>query len=115
MCAVDLISDNLAKVRDLIHDASESWFNLGSELGLKQTTLLFIETNNFDVWSRFQTMLFEWLKINPPPTWEALIAALKKDSVGLSNVAKIVEKECGAVDSELAHSGAGSQTNKLFY
>ena len=98
--AVDLISDNLVKVRDLTKEASIQWFDLGLELGLKERTLRIIEANHSqDVRVRFREMLSEWLKmVNPPPTWEALIAALKKDSVGLSNVAEKVEEQCSVID-----------------
>ena len=106
--AVDLTSDNLVKVRDLTQEASVQWFDLGLELGLKVTTLDIIEANHSqDVRVCFRKMLSEWLKmVNPPPTWEALIAALKKDSVGLPNVAKKVEEACGIVHSDTSSASA---------
>ena len=108
--AVNLVSDNLVKIRDLIREASESWFDLGLELGLKPAKLSSIESRYSDAKACFRCMLLEWLKmINPPPTWEALIAALKNDNVGLPSVANKVEERCGVVDSELTHSGAGKE------
>ena len=92
----------------MIHEASESWFDLGLELGLKPSTLTSIEARYCgtklccrysDVRSCFRCVLLEWLNMTtPPPTWEALIAALKKDSVGLVNVANQVEEQCSVVE-----------------
>ena len=37
--AVDLVSDNVAKLQTLIWDASPEWYHLGLELGIKEVTL----------------------------------------------------------------------------
>lgn len=101
--AVDLVPDNLAKVRNLLWDASPDWFDLGLELGINQTSLRIIGHDNHDVVKRcFTDMLSEWLKmIDPLPSWEALISALRQPSVGRKDVAKVVEKEIGtSVESD---------------
>ena len=64
---------------------------------MNQTALRIIGHDNHDVVKRcFTDMLTEWLKmIDPKPSWEGLIAALKQPSVGHKDVAKAVEKEIG--------------------
>ena len=64
---------------------------------MNQTTLRIIGHDDHDVVKRcFTDMLTEWLKmIDPKPSWEGLIAALKQPSVGHKDVAKAVEKEIG--------------------
>ena len=96
----ELVSDNLAEVRDLIYGARLQWHNLGLELGLSELTLRVIRANNpQDVDACFREMIYEWLKMaNPLPTWEALIAALKKDCIRCEDVAKKVERVCGLLD-----------------
>ena len=100
MFAVALVPDNLVKVRDLVKEATSRWFDLGLELSLKESDLEVIKANDSDTGGRFTAVLYTWLKmVSPPPTWEALIAALKKDSVGLPNVANKVEEVCGVAGS----------------
>ena len=81
------------------------------ELGLDETTLKAIEvTYHGDVDVCFREMLSKWLKTDPPPTWEALIAALKKDCIGYPDVIKKVNRACGLdlVDSETSSSSSPS-------
>ena len=105
---VDLVPDNIAKVRRLLWDASPDWLDLGLELGVNPTTLRIIRHDNHDVVKHcFTDMLSEWLKmIDPHPSWEGLISALKQPSVGCKGVAKAVEKEIGiSVESDDTDEG----------
>ena len=78
-CAVDLVPGNLSKLLNLLVNASPEWMDLGLQLGIDQTTLRVIERDHRDMTRRcFMEMLSEWLKmIDPFPSWEGLIVALK--------------------------------------
>lgn len=90
MCSVDLVSKNLPKVQTLIWKAREKWFNLGLELGVDEVSLKVLKQQH-DVDTCFREMLSSWLKmIDPLPTWEGLLAALKAPPVGHSRLAKQV-------------------------
>lgn len=94
--AVDLVPDNLCKVRNLLWDAMPDWFDLGLELGIKETTLKVIERDNRVTKQCFTDMLSKWLKmVDPHPSWEKLIEALEKPSVGHKDLVKSVKKELG--------------------
>ena len=96
--AVDLIPDNLGKVRDLIISAQTKWIDLGLELHIKMTELEVIEKDRHDVDSRFREMLRTWLKmVDPSPSWEGLIVALEKESVGCDDVAEVVRQMLGVM------------------
>ena len=92
VCAVDLIPDNLGDVQDLIWDARPKWFNLGLKLRVSQATLTMIKQNHPDGDDCFREMLSEWLK-SVEPSWEELLAALKKPSVGCTQLAKKIARE----------------------
>lgn len=114
--AVDLVSDNLPKVKNLLWDASPDWFDLGLELGIGQTTLRAIQHDNRDVTKRcFTDMLSEWLKmVDPIPSWEGLIAALKQPSIGHNKLATKVEKEVGiTVQSDDSEGANGKHAIRL--
>lgn len=93
---VELISDNLPKVRNLIWDARNEWYDLGLELGLSQATLQTIKNENpTDVKACFREMLSEWLKmVNPQPSWVGLLRSLKEPSVGHFDLVKKIVTEC---------------------
>ena len=94
--SVDLIPDNLGKVLDLIINAQTKWLYLGLALNIKMSRLEVIEQDRNDVSSRFREMLHTWLKmVDPSPSWEGLIVALEKESVGCDDVAKVVRQILG--------------------
>ena len=97
VCAVDLIPDNLGDVQDLIWDARPKWYNLGLKLRVSQATLTMIKQNHPDGDDCFREMLSEWLK-SVEPSWEELLAALKKPSVGYPQLAKKIAREYGNSD-----------------
>ena len=103
----ELVSGNLIKVFNLSSEATTKWFELGLELGLKYSQLEVIRVNNRqDVKSCFREMLHEWLNTaDPPPSWEALIEALKTDSVGLPAVARTIENSCAHIDEVIPSAG----------
>ena len=91
---VDLVPDNLKDVQDLVWDARTKWNNLGLELGIKISDLEVIEQKNkSDVDTCFKMMLLMWLRIvDPLPSWEGLISALGKNSVGRKDMAEKIRK-----------------------
>ena len=101
VCPGALISDNLAEVRELTIEATPRWKELGLQLKLKPTSLDIIAMDAHDTHDRFREMIRDWLRMaDPPPTWEALIAALKSQSVGLRDLARKVERACGVKTSD---------------
>ena len=92
---VEMVPANLSKVRNVIWDAKTEWYDLGLELNLSESTLQTIKKENpTDVKACFREMLSEWLKmIDPLPSWEGLLEALKKPCVGHKNLAMKIARE----------------------
>ena len=107
VCTVDLVSSNLGKVQDLIWDARPKWFNLGLNLDIDQATLTMIKQSNVNGDDCFREMLSEWLK-SVEPSWEELLAALRKPSVGHKQLAK---KIAGKFSIEFDDSDEGNSTS----
>lgn len=101
--AVELVSANLSKVLNLLVSASIKWFDLGLQLGLRESDLKVIEYDRGKDGAHvcLREMISLWLKmINPQPSWEGLVVALKKPSVQLIALAKKIKKECCTSDEE---------------
>ena len=84
------------------------------------STLKVIEQDNNDTSSRFREMLYTWLKmVDPSPSWEGLIVALEKESVGCDDVAEDVRQMLGipqpTCDSASTSAGAVSITAGQFH
>ena len=94
-CVVDLVPDNLKDIQDLVWDARTKWSNLGLELGIKITDLEVIEQKSrSDIDTCFKKMLLMWLRmVDPLPSWESLISALGKSSVGRKDMAESIRKK----------------------
>ena len=106
MFSVDLIPENLKRIKDLIFDAQDMWFSLGLGLHIEVETLKKIQKNKAlnSVSSRFNEMLHTWLKsIDPLPSWEGLISALEKRSVGCNDVAEVIRLMLGAPKGTKGH------------
>lgn len=115
---VDLVPDNLRKLQTLVWDARINWFNLGLELRLKENTLKVIEINcNHKVETCFREMLSEWLRaIDPLPSWEGLLVALKQPPVACKKLAKEIKKKFGIIlvaESDDSDSDEGSSNSSL--
>ena len=95
-CPADRLSvDDLAAVQRKVYAAKTEWYNLGLELGLRFSTLDSIDARYSNDPSRcFCQVLKEWLKgINPPPTWHAMVNALKSPTVAQSHLAEQIQTE----------------------
>ena len=99
VCVVDLVPDNLKDVQDLVWDARTKWSNLGLELGIKIGDLEVIEQNcKSDVETCFKKMLLMWLRmVDPFPSWEGLISALGKSSVGRNDIAEKIRDSIATI------------------
>ena len=95
MYIVDLVPDNLKDVQDLVWDARIKWSNLGLELGIKIDALEVIEQNHkSDIDTCFKAMLLKWLRmVDPLPSWEGLISALGKNSVGRKDLVEKIQSK----------------------
>ena len=83
----------------VLHELSEitnEWFMLGFVLGLKDPTLNGIKINNTDVHKCKQEMVRSWLQKKDectPPSWPALVKALKNTLVQRNDVAEKIKQK----------------------
>ena len=108
MYAVDLVSGNLGKVQNLIWDARPKWFNLGLNLNIDQETLTMIKKTHPNGDDCFREMLSEWLK-SVEPSWQELLAALRKPSVRYTQLAKKIAGKFN-ISNESGDSDEGNTT-----
>ena len=96
VCLSDRLSvDDLAAVQRKIFAVRTEWYNLGLELGQQVSTLDSIEDKyRGDPSKCFRHVLKEWLKgVDPPPTWQGMVNALKSPTVTQHQVAERIETE----------------------
>ena len=96
VCLSDRLSeDDLADVQRKLFTVKNEWYNLGLELGQRVSTLDSIDTKySGDPSQCFRQVLKEWLKgVNPPPTWQAMVNALKSPTVVQYQVAEQIQTE----------------------
>ena len=94
MPLVILFSDMVAVLHELSEITNE-WFVLGLVLGLKDSTLNGIKTDNTNVHDCKQEMVRSWLQEKDkctPPSWPALVEALKHTLVQRNDVAKKIKQ-----------------------
>ena len=91
--------NDLGSVLEGLVDVSEKWFYIGLCLKLKPGILNGIKANQSNILDRMCEMLQEWLKNSTsPPTWKALVAALRSKKVGENQLANELEqKHCSEV------------------
>ena len=88
-----LTSGDLKKVLDSLWEARTKWFHIGIQLDMKTSDLKVIKNDYDEAGLCFTEMLTDWLKrMNPPPTWEALVDALKSRTVGYEQLADTIQK-----------------------
>ena len=98
--------EDLKIVVNEVWDARSKWVNIGIQLNLIKTDLDAIkEANSSDIGNCFTEMLSLWLKqVNPPPTWSALVTALREPPVGLQQLSEMIAKKYVFKDSSNAPS-----------
>ena len=90
-------------LKALLHElypVRASWYNIGIELDIPYTTLDCFKQNYSDQLELMREMLKHWLKtaVDPPPSWEAVVTALRLPTVNEKNVAGQLEsKHCAPV------------------
>ena len=95
-CLSDRLNvEDLAAVQRKLYTVHTEWYNLGLELGQRVSTLDSIEAKcNGDPSRCFRQVLKEWLKgVSPPPTWQAMVKALKSPTVAQYQVAEQIQPE----------------------
>ena len=88
-----LTSGDLKKVLDSLWEARTEWFYIGIQLDMRTSDLKVIKKDHDEAGLCFTEMLTDWLKrMHPPPTWEALVDALKSQTVGYEQLADTIQK-----------------------
>ena len=90
-----------------LHPVRDSWFKIGLELDIPHTELICFRKRHSDFSDAMCEMLIHWLKtnVNPPPTWEAVVIALRSPLVNEMNVATQLElKYCPSMQHMMDES-----------
>ena len=106
VCLSDRLSvDDLAAVQRKLFAVRTKWYNLGLELGQRVSTLDSINARyagNPD--ECFRQVLKEWLQgIDPSPTWQAMVNALKSPTIAQHQVAEQIQIELSPSASAQPH------------
>ena len=94
-----------------LHPARASWYNIGLELDIPHTTLDCYKQNYSDQSDLMREVLKHWLDtaVDPGPTWEAVIIALRSPIVGQKKVAEQLEaKYCVPVPGSRHESNSST-------
>ena len=86
-----------------LHSVCANWYNIGLELGIPYTTLDCFNQNDRDQLVLLWEVMKHWLKtvVEPRPTWETIVTALRSPLVNEKDVAKQLEsKYCAPVRQE---------------
>ena len=96
--------DSLWDVMTELHDVRDKWKMIGLGLRLPHSDLEAISGSPQDCLERSMS---KWLKrVDPPPTWQAIVAVLRSKVVGEERIAKeLEEKFCRDIPSEAPVKG----------
>ena len=95
-----LTIEDLKTVKKAVWSARTKWKDIGLELDIIQTDLDAIETAHRDIGRCLTEMLTLWLKkVDPPPTWSTLVAALQDPTIGYGDLAKELESNLNSKDT----------------
>ena len=86
-----------------LHPVYASWYNIGLQLGIPYHRLECVKQMYINPSELMREMLARWFKtaIDPRPTWEAVVAALRSPSVDAQHLAKQLEsKYCTPILAE---------------
>ena len=98
---------NLRILLNALHPVRASWYNIGLQLNIPHTELDCFKKNFSDLSDSMREMLKHWLDtaVEPRPTWEAVVTALKSPVVDKWFVANELElKYCKRVQHETDES-----------
>ena len=91
---------NLRTLLSELHPVCARWYNIGLELDIPYTALEYFKQNYSDRTDLMREMLKHWLKtaVDPPPSWEAVVTALRSRTVNENYIADHLEsKYCAPV------------------
>ena len=98
-----------------LHSVRASWYNIGIELDIPYTELDCFKQNYSDQLQLMREMLKYWLKtaVDPYPSWEAVVIALKSPLVNEMNVAEQLEsKHCAPVQHMQKKPNSANEAKK---
>ena len=86
---------SLKALTNELHPVRASWFKIGLQLDIPHTDLICFRKRHSDLTDQMCEMLMHWLKtaVDPPPSWKAIVRALRSPSVNEMNVAAQVESK----------------------
>ena len=78
-----------------LHPVRDSWFKIGLQLDIPYTELICFRKAHSDLADQMCEMLMHWLNtaVDPPPSWEAVVTALRSPSVNEMTVAAQLESK----------------------
>ena len=78
-----------------LHSVRVNWYNIGLELGIPYTELNCFRKMYSDPSDSLRKVLIHWLKtaVDPPPTWEAVVTALRSPLINEMKVAAQLESK----------------------
>ena len=103
----------MGNVQATLWDARPKWYNIGIQLKMTISDLDSIKITNManpDVC--FTELLIQWLRRrSPPPTWSAIVKALRSPTVGYSHMADKIQNSDSDTETEQASVSTNSQTS----
>ena len=80
---------------NVLHPVRASWYNIGLQLDIPHTTLDCFKQNYSDQSDLIREVLKCWLKtvVDPSPSWEAIVTALRSPSVNEKSIAAQLESK----------------------
>ena len=96
----ELTIEDLEQVYEAVYDASPKWFNIGLALKVPVPTLERIEKKTNDLGAKLREMLMTWLQTNTEATWQDIVGALSRKTVGFTTLAKEIGDGHAAIDKQ---------------
>ena len=109
------IVPSLGALLSELHSVCANWYSIGLQLDIPHTTLDCFAHDNSNPKDSMREMLKYWLKktVDPPPTWEAVVTALRSRTVDEQSVAEQLEsKYCAPLQPIVYESKPTSKTKK---
>ena len=98
-----------------LHPVRASWYNIGLEMDISFRELDCFKQNYSDQLELMREMLKHWLKsaVDPPPSWEAVVRALRSPLVNEKHVAEQLEsKYCASVQNTQEKPNSANEVKK---
>ena len=94
--------EDLNEVREALYEASAKWYDIGVGLKLSVGTLNIIRADSSHVSDCLRDMCNRWLRrIDPHPSWNALIRVLESPPVGEGHLAQQLRNKYYQVGEEM--------------